>query len=64
MTKRFTLVFGIGALILLTTGCGNTFRGMGRDMEILGRRMQKDPNTSYPATPNTGYSQQDYNYYR
>ncbi len=58
-SKRFTLglVF-LGAAALLMCGCGNTWQGMGQDMEILGRRIQHSQgNSGYaPAT--------DYDYYR
>ncbi|HUF62307.1 MAG TPA: hypothetical protein VMN36_09555 [Verrucomicrobiales bacterium] len=57
--KRFTLalVFA-GAAALLMSGCGNTWYGMGQDMETLGRRIQHSQGTPGSAPAN------NYDYYR
>jgi predicted small secreted protein len=45
-----------GTAVALLSGCGNTWRGMGQDMEVMGRRIQ---DSTDPA-PNAPPSQYDY----
>ncbi len=48
--SRLVLALALGAVLLATAGC-NTVKGFGRDLEVLGERLQgRDPGRSEPVS--------------
>lgn len=40
MPNKFVILLALGFMTLTLSGCGNTFEGVGRDLENWGRTLQ------------------------
>ncbi len=41
MKKKFVILFGLTLMTLTLSGCGNTFEGVGQDLENWGQTIQE-----------------------